>query len=41
LIPQRLTGLIRQKILDGAVDVVPEALSMHVVPPPYRLVWYP
>jgi hypothetical protein len=32
LIPQRLTVLIRQKILDSAVDVVSEVLSMHVAP---------
>jgi hypothetical protein len=30
LIPQRLTTLIRWKILDSVVDVVSEALSMHV-----------
>jgi hypothetical protein len=33
LIPRRLTTLIRQKILDSAVDEVPQALSMHVAPP--------
>jgi hypothetical protein len=33
LIPQRLTALIRQNILYSAVDVLSEALSMHVVPP--------
>jgi hypothetical protein len=33
LIPRRLTTLIKRKILDSAVDVVPEAFSMHVVPP--------
>jgi hypothetical protein len=33
LIPQRLTALIRLKILESAVDVVSEALSMHVAPP--------
>jgi hypothetical protein len=33
MIPQRLTALIRRKILDSAVNVVSEALSMHVVPP--------
>jgi hypothetical protein len=32
MIPQRLTALIRRKILDSAVDVVSEALSMHVAP---------
>jgi hypothetical protein len=33
LTPQRITTLIRRKILDSAVDVDSEALSMHVVPP--------
>jgi hypothetical protein len=33
LIPQRLTALIRRKIIDSAVDEVSEALSIHVVPP--------
>jgi ABC-type antimicrobial peptide transport system permease subunit len=33
LIPRRLTALIRQKILDSAVDEVSEALSMHVASP--------
>jgi hypothetical protein len=32
LIPQRLTALIRRKILDSAVDMVSKALSMHVAP---------
>jgi hypothetical protein len=32
LIPQRLTALIRREILDSAVGVVSEALSMHVAP---------
>jgi hypothetical protein len=32
LIPQRLTALIRQKILDSAVDEGSEALYMHVAP---------
>jgi hypothetical protein len=32
LIPLRLTTLIRRKILDSAVDLVSEALSMHVTP---------
>jgi hypothetical protein len=32
LISQRLTTLIRWKILNSAVDVVSEALSMHMVP---------
>jgi hypothetical protein len=31
LVPRRLTALIRRKILDSAVNVVSEALSMHVV----------
>jgi hypothetical protein len=30
LIPRRLTSLIRQKIIDSAVDVVSESLSVHV-----------
>jgi hypothetical protein len=34
LVPLRLTALIRWKIVDSAVDVVLEALSMHVPPPP-------
>jgi hypothetical protein len=33
LIPQRLTASIRWKILDSAVNVVSEVLSMHVAPP--------
>jgi hypothetical protein len=33
MIPWRLTALIRWKILGSAVDVVSEALSMHVTPP--------
>jgi hypothetical protein len=33
LIPRRLTALIRRKILDSVVDVVSEALSIHVAPP--------
>jgi hypothetical protein len=41
LIPRRLTALIRQKILDSAVDVVSEALSMHVAPPAIRIVMVP
>jgi hypothetical protein len=41
VIPQWLTALIRQKILDSAFDVVSEALSMHVVPWSYELLWYP
>jgi hypothetical protein len=41
LVPLRLTALIRWKIVDSAVDVVLEALSMHVPPPsrPYGLLW--
>jgi hypothetical protein len=31
-IPRSLNILIRQKVLDSAVDVVPEALPMHVAP---------
>jgi hypothetical protein len=38
LIPWRLTTLIRWKILDCAVDMVSEALSMQVVPPTIRIV---
>jgi hypothetical protein len=41
MIPQRLTTLIRRKILDSAVDVVLEALSMHVAPPAIRIVVVP
>jgi hypothetical protein len=33
LIPRRLTDLIRQKILDSAVDMVSKTLSMHMAPP--------
>jgi K+ transporter len=33
--------LIRQKILDSAVDVVSEALTMHVAPPAIRIVVVP
>jgi hypothetical protein len=40
LIPQRLTTLIRQKILDSAVDEVLEALFVHVAPPVIQIVWY-
>jgi hypothetical protein len=32
LIPRRSTALIRGKILDNAVDMVLEALSMHMEP---------
>jgi hypothetical protein len=38
LIPQKLTALIRRKILDSAVDMVLEALSMHVAPPAIRTI---
>jgi hypothetical protein len=41
LIPQRLTALIRRKILDSAVDVVSEALSMHMALPAMRIVVVP
>jgi hypothetical protein len=41
LIPPRLTALIRWKILDSIVDEVSEALSIHVVPWPYEMLWYP
>jgi hypothetical protein len=40
-IPQRLTALIRHKILDSAVDEVSEALSVHVVPLAIRIVVIP
>jgi hypothetical protein len=33
--------LIRQKILDSAVDVVSEALSMHMASPTIRIVVVP
>jgi hypothetical protein len=36
LIPQRLTALIRWKILDSAVDVVSEALSIYMEPSAIR-----
>jgi hypothetical protein len=38
LIPQRLTALIRWKILDSTIDVVSEVLSMHMVPPAIQTV---
>jgi hypothetical protein len=41
LIPRWLTALIRQKILDNALDEVSEALSVHVVPPAIRIVVVP
>jgi hypothetical protein len=40
-IPQRLTALIRRKILDSAVDEVSEALFLHVAPPAIRIVVVP
>jgi hypothetical protein len=36
-----LTALIMQKILDSAVDVVSEALAMHVAPPTIRIIVVP
>jgi hypothetical protein len=41
LIPRRLNALIRRKILDSAVDVVLEALPMHMAPPAIRTVVVP
>jgi hypothetical protein len=41
LIPRRLTTLIRRKILDSAVDVVSEVLTIHVVPLAIRTVVVP
>jgi hypothetical protein len=41
LIPRRLTALMKRKILDSAVDVVSEALSMHVAPQAIRIVMVP
>jgi hypothetical protein len=41
LIHGRITTLIRQKILDNAVDEVSEALSIHVAPPAIRIVLVP
>jgi hypothetical protein len=41
LIPQRLTALIKRKILDSAINVVSEALSMHVVSPTIQIVVVP
>jgi hypothetical protein len=41
LTPQRLTTLIRQKILYIAVDMVSEALYMDVAPPVIRIVVVP
>jgi hypothetical protein len=39
--PRMLTTLIRWKILDSTVDMVLEALSMHVAPPVVRIVVVP
>jgi hypothetical protein len=41
LIPRRLTALIKRKILDSAVDVVSEALYMHMAPPAIRTIVVP
>jgi hypothetical protein len=41
LTPQKLTALIRRRILDSVVNEVSEALSMHVAPPPIRIVVVP
>jgi hypothetical protein len=41
LIPRRLIALIRQKILDSAVDMVSEVLSMHMAPPTTQTVVVP
>jgi hypothetical protein len=41
LIPRRLTALIGWKILDSAVDEMPETLSMHVAPRAIRIVVVP
>jgi hypothetical protein len=41
LIPQRLTYLIKKKILDSVVNVVSEVLSMHVAPPTIQTVVVP
>ncbi len=41
LIPRRLTALMRWKILDSVVNVVSEALSMHVAPPAIWIVVVP
>jgi hypothetical protein len=41
LIPQRLTALIRRKILDIAINVVSEALSMHMTPTAIQTVVVP
>jgi hypothetical protein len=36
-----LTALIKQKILDSAVNEMSDALSMHVAPPAIRIVVVP
>jgi hypothetical protein len=41
LIPQRLSTLIRWKILNSAVDMVSEPMSMHVAPPAIQIVVVP
>jgi hypothetical protein len=41
LIPRRLTALIMWKILDSAVDVVSETLSMHEELPTIQIVVLP
>jgi hypothetical protein len=41
MIPQSLTTLIRRRILDCAVDVVSDALSMHVALPAIWIVVVP
>jgi hypothetical protein len=41
LIPRSLTALIKRKILDNVVDVLLEALSMHVAPPAIWIVVVP
>ncbi len=41
LIPHRLTALITWKILDSAVKMVTEVLSMHVAPPAIQTVVVP
>jgi hypothetical protein len=40
-IPQRLTTLIRRKIIDSAVHEVSEALSMHVAPSAIQIIVVP
>jgi hypothetical protein len=41
LISRMLTALIRWNILDSAIDMVSEALSMDVAPPAIRIVVVP